>query len=274
MLAEGGELRKASRILHKAWETHPHPDLAQVFSDLRFGDAARDRLKRIEVLAKQVPGHIEGALALARAAIDAREFAKARDALASFLAAPTRRVALLMAELERAEQNDEGRAREWIARALHAAPDPAWTAEGHVSDRWLPVSPSGKLDAFEWRVPVTGITQAAPRIEPATTQIAAVRAAPSVAANNDIIEKPPAALEAPSMQDKAPEKGDGGTSAAAGPALASEPPASRVSPAPPKRDPVNPLVHAPDDPGPDADAADEATPRVEPHNGGWRRIFE
>jgi HemY protein len=274
MLAEGGELRKASRILHKAWEAHPHPDLAQVFSDLRFGDAARDRLKRIEVLAKQVPGHIEGALALARAAIDAREFAKARDALASFLAAPTRRVALLMAELERAEQNDEGRAREWIARALHAAPDPAWTAEGHVSDRWLPVSPSGKLDAFEWRVPVTGITQAAPPIEPATTQIAAVRAAPSVAANNDIIEKPPAALEAPSMQDKAPEKGDGGTSAAAGPAPASEPPASRVSPAPPKRDPVIPLVHAPDDPGPDADAADEATPRVEPHNGGWRRIFE
>src|SRR5262249_56926444 len=129
MLAEGGELRKASRILQKAWEAHPHPDLAHVFSDLRFGDAARDRLKRIETLAKQVPGHIEGALALARAAIDAREFAKARDALASFLAAPTKRVAVLMAELERAEHNDEGRAREWIARALHAAPDPAWTTE-------------------------------------------------------------------------------------------------------------------------------------------------
>ena len=155
MLAEGGELRKASRIVNKAWQAHPHPDLAQVFSDLRFGDAARDRLKRIEALAKKVPGHIEGALALARAALDAREFAKARAALASFLAAPTKRVALLMAELERIEHNDEGRAREWIARALNAAPDPAWTAEGHVSDRWLPVSPSGRLDAFEWRVPVT-----------------------------------------------------------------------------------------------------------------------
>ena len=167
MLAEGGELRKASRILQKAWEAHPHPDLAQVFSDLRFGDAARDRLKRIEALARQVPGHIEGALAMARAAIDASEFGKAREALASFLAAPTRRVALLMAELERSEHNDEGRAREWIARAVNAAPDPAWTAEGHVSDRWLPVSPSGKLDAFEWRVPVTGMAPAAPPIEPA-----------------------------------------------------------------------------------------------------------
>ena len=67
-----------------------------------------------------------------------------------------------MAELERAERNDEGRAREWVARALNAAPDPAWTADGYVSDRWLPVSPvTGRLDAFEWRVPLTGIVERA-----------------------------------------------------------------------------------------------------------------
>ena len=115
MLAEGGELRKAARLINKAWQAHPHPDLAQVFSDLRFGDAARDRLKRIEALAKKVPDHIESALALARAALEAQEFGKARAALASYLATPTKRIALLMAELERAERNDEGRAREWIA---------------------------------------------------------------------------------------------------------------------------------------------------------------
>ncbi len=166
MLAEGGELRKATSVLEKAWRANPHPDLAQVFSDLRFGDAARDRLKRIEGLVKKIPGHIEGALAMARAAIDAQEFGKARAALASYLEAPTKRIALLMAELERAERNDEGRAREWIARALNAAPDPVWTADGHVSDRWLPASPSGRLDAFEWRVPVTDIVTTAPVIEP------------------------------------------------------------------------------------------------------------
>ena len=106
---------------------------------------------------KKTPGHVEGALAVARAALDAQEFAKARAAIAPYLQAPTKRIALLMAELERAEHNDEGRAREWIARALHAAPDPAWTADGHVSDRWLPASPvTGRLDAFEWRVPLSG----------------------------------------------------------------------------------------------------------------------
>ena len=135
---------------------NPHPDLAQVFSNLRFGDAARDRLKRVEALAKAVPGHIEGAWPSRALAIDAGDFGKARAALASYLAAPTKKVALLMAELEDVMTN-EGRAREWLARAVSAAPDPAWTAEGYVSDRWLPVSPSGRLDGFEWRVPLVGI---------------------------------------------------------------------------------------------------------------------
>jgi HemY protein len=270
MLAEGGELRKASRILHKAWEAHPHPDLAQVFSDLRFGDAARDRLKRIEALARQAPGHIESALALARAAIDASEFGKARDALASYLAAPTRRVALLMAEIERSEHNDEGRAREWIARALNAAPDPAWTAEGHVSDRWLPMSPSGKLDAFEWRVPVTGIAPVSPPIEPAASQMARVTAVPEPATtSNDVGDRRPVALEPPSAGETTRPPGDGTSSAIEQASDASTP---RIAPVPTQRDAVIPLLHAPDDPGPDA--TDDTTPPAQPHNGGWRRIFE
>ncbi len=173
-LAEDGDLRRASRIVAKAWRANPHPDLAQTYADLRFGDAARDRLTRIEALVKKTPGNIESALAVARAALDAREFDKARNALSPYLSALTRRVALMMAELERAERNDEGRAREWIARALHAAPDPQWTADGHVSDRWLPVSPvSGRLDALEWRVPLTGVLSA-PVIEPEPTSVAPV----------------------------------------------------------------------------------------------------
>jgi HemY protein len=265
MLAEGGELRKASRVINKAWLAHPHPDLAQALSDLRLGDAARDRLKRIETLAKKAPGHIEGALALARAALDAREFGKARAALASFLAAPTRRVTLLMAELERIEHNDEGRAREWIARALNAAPDPAWTADGHVSDRWLPVSPSGKLDAFEWRVPVTEMSNTAPAIEREPTPVAAVAAAPVMTASEPAGQNAPAVLQKPSEPN--PAASPEGTQSADG-----APGTRRVSPPQPKPDAVIPLVHAPDDPGPDA--ADEAEPSVEAQNGGWRKIFE
>ena len=57
---------------------------------------------------------------MARAAIDAQEFAAARAALKPLLKEPTQRVAVLMAEIEQRESGDEGRAREWMARALHA----------------------------------------------------------------------------------------------------------------------------------------------------------
>ena len=97
-------------------------------------------------------------MAVARAALDAREFKIARDALQPLMERPTRRVALLMAEIERTEHGDEGRAREWMARALNAPRDPAWIADGIVSERWLPMSPvSGRLDAFAWTTPMAAL---------------------------------------------------------------------------------------------------------------------
>ena len=77
-LAEAGEQRKARKILEAAWAANPHPDIAEAYADLRFGDSARDRLARMQKLAAMLPGQLEGALAVARAALDAREFAAAR----------------------------------------------------------------------------------------------------------------------------------------------------------------------------------------------------
>ena len=146
---------RPARILEAAWKQQ-----SASRSRRRLCASAARRIRRAtgwracRRWPRMAPGHAEGALAVARAALDAREFATARDALAPLLAAPTQRVAMLMAELEELE-GDEGRAREWMARALNAARDPAWTADGFVSDRWLPVSPvTGRLDAFEWKVPV------------------------------------------------------------------------------------------------------------------------
>jgi HemY protein len=251
LLAEAGQLRKAHRIVDKAWAANPHPELANASMELRSGDSARDRLKRIEALAKKVPGHIEGALAVARAALGAQEFAKARAAIAPYLQAPTKRIALLMAELERAEKNDVGRAREWVARALHAAPDPAWTADGHVSDRWLPASPvTGRLDTLEWRVPLSG-TLSAPAIEPEPPAMPPAETAAEPP--HDIEPTPAAAVEiAPSS----------------GPAEAA--PTKAAVKLEPKPEPIIPLVHAPDDPGPEVgDQSDAPVGQV----GVWRKIF-
>src|SRR5690606_26792354 len=120
-LSETGDLRKARRILEAAWAANPHPDIAEAYADLRIGDSARERLARMQKLAEKLPGQLEGALAVARAALDAREFGIARAALAPYLSAPTRRVATVMADIEEAEHGDEGRVREWMARAMRAA---------------------------------------------------------------------------------------------------------------------------------------------------------
>jgi HemY protein len=250
-LAESGSLRKAGRIIDKAWRANPHPDLADAYARLRYGDTARDRLKRIEALAKQAPDNIEGALALARAALDAQDFAKARDALKPYLETPTKRVCLLMSALERAERNDEGRAREWTARAVNAAPDPTWTADGYVSNRWLPASPvTGRIDAFEWRVPLSG-TLSPQLVEPPG-------------------EPEPSAMKpvtAPLDLEKTEALPAIATSVASSPITS--PAKAELKPIEIKPEPVIPLVHAPDDPGPD----DEIEPDPEQSDGGWRKIL-
>ena len=156
--SEAHQVRRAMRIVEAAWLAQPHPDLADAYAHVRLGDAARQRLVRVETLAAKTPDNIEGALAVARAGIDASEFARAREALKPFVADPTQRVAVLMAELERTEHGDNGKARAWTLRAVRARHDPAWTADGYVSDRWRPVSPvTGRLDAFQWQTPVASL---------------------------------------------------------------------------------------------------------------------
>ena len=87
--------------------------------------------------------------------MEAREFARAREALEPLVAdRPTMRICLLMSDLEQAEHGATGKGREWLARAARAPRDPAWIADGVVSDRWAPISPvTGRLDAFEWQAP-------------------------------------------------------------------------------------------------------------------------
>ncbi|HZH52786.1 MAG TPA: heme biosynthesis HemY N-terminal domain-containing protein [Microvirga sp.] len=155
LLSHRGELRRAAKIVEAAWRSQPHPDLAEVYLNLRPGDSALDRLARAETLQRLSNHAPEGQLAVARAALEAREFERARRALEPLLQdRPTMRACLLMADLEEAEHGRTGRSREWLARATRAPRDPAWIADGVVSDRWGPISPvTGRIDAFVWQAP-------------------------------------------------------------------------------------------------------------------------
>jgi HemY protein len=153
-LSGRGEYGKASKALEAAWSAEPHPDVADAYLDVRVGDSAMDRLKRARALLRLKPAHPEARLTVAQAAIDAKEFAAARESLETLvLEAPTVRACVLMAELEEQDGGNLGLVREWLARASRAERDKAWVADGRVSETWLPVSPSGKVGGFTWTTP-------------------------------------------------------------------------------------------------------------------------
>lgn len=292
--SEAHQVRRAMRIVETAWLAHPHPDLADAYAHVKLGDSARQRLVRVETLAAKAPGHIESALAVARAAIDATEFARAREALAPFTAAPTQRVAMLMAEIERTEHGDTGRARAWTLRAVRALHDPVWTADGYVSDRWRPVSPvTGRLDAFQWQTPLAALpsdknvaieaeefneAMAEPRRVGPPAEPSPEPAAPPAAQDNSPASAP--AEPAPAAPIPSPP-------AAAAPTPAPQPESPSVAAAPlfrqrqdiPKVTPASiptviPIVRPPDDPGIDEDAvSDEFAEQSSPAQrqaSGWR----
>ena len=308
--SEAHQVRRAMKLVEAAWLAHPHPDLAEAYSHVRLGDSARQRLVRVETLAGKTPGHIEGALAVARAAIDASEFSRAREALNPFVANPTQRVAMLMAEIERTEDGDSGRARAWTLRAVRARHDPAWTADGYVSDRWRPVSPvSGRLDAFQWQTPVTSLPSDKGGTIESSPFEEAMLAAPSARREPPASEAPPevAAIVTPppAAQDNTPPP-DRAESAKIEPAKPEPAKAEPISPAPPPKPApgeaeslgapappaplfrtradlgkaaapipaVIPILRAPDDPGIDDEAPnDEFVEQIgtpKAQTGGWR----
>jgi HemY protein len=246
-------------------------------------------LVRIQSLAEKAPGNVEAALAVARAAIEAQEFEIARRALSPLTIVPTRRIAALMAQLEQSQHGDEGRAREWMVRALNARRDPAWTTDGFVSDRWLPVSPvTGKLDAFAWKDPLAGEEPAGPVIEAAEAS-APVEVGKTLERESEGAEQASPPLPAQAHRASASARFDAlsaeietdhGATAHAGSTSGDES-TRRSSPQIVKRlmpiplaPAVIPLVHAPDDPGPEPEGESDPSPEPDEEGApeGWSRI--
>ena len=202
LLARKGDIRRATKLIETAYAATPHPELAEAYVSVRPGDAAADRLERAETLARVARGHPESHMAVARAALEAREFDRARQAMAPLVDAadqprPTVKACLLMADIEEAERGETGTLFEWLQRASRAPRDPAWVADGFISDRWYPVSPvTGRLDAFVWTTPKEQLS--------APMDLHALRPRPETRKDGPLF---PTAT-APSSADKATETAD------------------------------------------------------------------
>jgi HemY protein len=290
LLASRGNTPRAARVLLRTWRRTPHPDLAAAYAYVRPGDSPRDRLVRMRHLSRLTPNDNEGPIALALAAIDAREWEEARKALEPLQPGRlTQRVCTLMARIEGEQHGDAGRVREWLARALNAPRDPAWTVDGRVCERWAPVSPlTGAFDAFCWRVPAeveaaAGATLSTRWEELARLDLGKERALDEGAATASPLAVLPAeaeALDRPAppkvlAQPGPPEQAKDPGAEAAGeagrpPALPPAAAAPREAPRQGERSPqpgalrprpsATPAIfvppRAPDDPGPDASGDD------------------
>lgn len=264
LLARAGDLRKAARVLEATWKIAPHPEIAATYAHLRPGDSIGDRMKRIRELVKVRAHHPECALAMARAEIDVRDFVGARRSLEPFVAqGPSRRVCLMMAEIEEAEHGNSVATRAWLARAVAARRDETWVADGFVSDHWMPISPvSGRLDAFEWKQPPEDVT--GPVADPIDRPDEALTLSGSLA--------PIEAVPVEPAKPEPPKAEPASAAATATPAVETAPPVAETKPievpasAPIDADtaegaPVQPkngvngLPHLPDDPGPGGETA-------------------
>ena len=274
LLAARGNTPRAAKILQRTWAKSPHPELATAYAYARIGDSPRDRLDRVKQLFGLNPHSIESSIAVALAAIEARDYEEARRILHPFTEQGfTRRIAALLARIE-AEDGDKGRAREWLARAVTAPRDAAWIADGVTSDRWAPISPvTGALDAFEWRVPVeefegsddrilgSGLTELMTAPEPETVIAKAEEAVTVTPEKTEPAKPAPSEAPAKPAEAAAPAKAEALPPAALSPNASAKP--ERAEPAPrggKDRTAIFTSPRPPDDPGLDEDGETDKEP--------------
>ena len=152
-----GAKRHAARVIRKAWEAQPHPDLARVFAEVQPDETPAARLKRFGKLIKAHPGHRETRLLEAELHIASEDFPAARRALGDLPEEdPDSRVLTVMAAVERGEGSSDQVVKGWLARALSAPRGPQWVCDNchHIHSEWAPTCENcDAFDTLRWRSP-------------------------------------------------------------------------------------------------------------------------
>ena len=156
---EAGKPRNAVRVLKKAWEAQPHPDLAAAFAAIEPDETPDQRLKRFATLTRIHPEHMETRLVLAELLIVAEDFPEARRTLGELTESTAdARAMTLMAAIERGEGASDVVVRGWLAKALNAPRGPQWVCDNcqSIHAEWAPVcTRCNSFDTFSWKTPET-----------------------------------------------------------------------------------------------------------------------
>ncbi len=193
---EKGKPKYAARLLKKAWEVQPHPDLAAAFAAIQPEETPKERLKRFMALTRVQPNHPETKMLLAELNIANEDFPQARRSLGDLVETdPTARSVTLMAAIERGEGASDTVVKGWLARALTVSRGPQWICENcqHIHTNWKPICENcHSFDTLAWKTPpmsevaMPGGVQMLPLIVGAMTDNSGADAPPPVATRADI----------------------------------------------------------------------------------------
>lgn len=151
--------RYATRILKKAWEAHPHPDLAAAYAAIEPDETPPQRIKRFTALTRVHPNNPESRMLMAELHIANDDFPEARRALGDLVETdPTARSVTLMAAIERGEGASDTVVKGWLARALNVSRGPQWICENcqHIHAEWKPICTNcNSFDTLAWKRPPT-----------------------------------------------------------------------------------------------------------------------
>ena len=154
---EKGDRKNATRVLKKAWEVMPHPDLAAAFADIEPDETPSDRLKRFRALTTLRPEDDETKMLSAELLLATEDFPAARRALGDVATRhPTQRSLAILAAIARGEGAEEALVRDLVAKAIAAPRGPQWCCDKcqAVQSSWHPVCGNcGGFDTLSWREP-------------------------------------------------------------------------------------------------------------------------
>jgi len=156
-LVEKGDKRTATRILKKAWEVLPHPDLAAAFAEIEPDETKADRLKRFRTLTALRPEVDETKMLQAELLIATEDFPAASRALGDVATRhPTQRSLGILAAIARGEGAEDATLRGLVAEALAARRGPQWCCDKcqAIHAAWAPICNNcGSFDTLSWREP-------------------------------------------------------------------------------------------------------------------------
>ena len=152
---EGGKVKNALRVIKKAWEVRPHPDLATVFLEVTEKEDHIYRIKSFKSLSRVQANHNETKMFLAELYVSSEDFDAARLVINDLVqSVPTARLLTIRAAISKGEGADDELVRGLLNEALKASRGAQWVCENcsQVHVHWVSVCVNcSSLDTLSWK---------------------------------------------------------------------------------------------------------------------------